>query len=141
MNILYLCTGNSCRSQMAEAWTHYLHPEVHALSAGTAPGRMDPHAVTVMEEEDVFLIGQYPKSVDELPPDIEFDYVVTLCDGAAENCPTLPGAGRHVHHSFDDPPALTRGMTDKEEILAVYRRVRDEIREMVHGLPHSFGSA
>ncbi|WP_419785118.1 arsenate reductase ArsC [Pseudodesulfovibrio sp.] len=139
MNILYLCTGNSCRSQMAEAWTRFLRPEIHALSAGTAPGEMDPYAVAVMEEEEVYLIGQYPKSVDELPPDVEFDYVVTLCSGAAENCPVVPGPGKRVHRGFDDPPALVKGMTEKDEILAVYRRVRDEIRAMAHGLPGSLG--
>ncbi len=139
MKILYLCTGNSCRSQMAEAWTHFLRPEIHALSAGVVRHGMDPNAVRVMEEEDVYLIGQYSKTVEELPPDLVFDYVVTLCDNAAETCPQLPGGGTHKHRGFDDPPALTRDMKDEAEILAVYRRVRDEIRAMVHGLPGSLG--
>ncbi|MEF2230206.1 MAG: arsenate reductase ArsC [Pseudodesulfovibrio sp.] len=139
MNILYLCTGNSCRSQMAEAWTHSLRPEIHAVSAGTVARGMDPRAVKVMEEEDVYLIGQYSKTLDELPGDIDYDYVVTLCDGAAANCPIFPAGAHRVHRGFDDPPTLTRGMTDEAAILAVYRRVRDEIREMVHRIPHSLG--
>lgn len=139
MRILFLCTGNSCRSQMAEGWARHLKKGVvEATSAGIERHGMNPYAVTVMEEAGVDMSGQRSKTVDELP-DHAFDVVVTLCGHANETCPFFPGPVRRVHQGFDDPPGLCHGMTDEDEILAVYRRVRDEIRDFVAGLPASLG--
>jgi len=137
MNILYLCTGNSCRSQMAEAWTRHLRPEMGAWSAGVVRHGMNPNAKAVMEEAGVDMSAQESKTVDDLP-DVEFDYVVTLCGHAAENCPYFPSSAKRVHRGFDDPPSLVReeGL-EGEAALAVYRRVRDEIKAMVEKLPGS----
>ena len=136
MNILYLCTGNSCRSQMAEAWTRLLRPEISCWSAGVERHGMNPYAVKVMEEAGADMSAHSSKLTTELP-DVAFDYIVTLCGHAAENCPFFPGAGKRVHRGFDDPPSLVKGLTDEKAILDVYRRVRDEIRVMVEGVPGS----
>lgn len=134
--ILFLCTGNSCRSQMAEGFTTALKgDELLAFSAGVNPGRVDPRAVTVMAEAGIDLSDQKSKSVEDLP-EAEFDYVVTVCDNARENCPFFPAKTRLVHVGFDDPPHLTSGMKE-EEALIVYRRVRDEIKAFVGRLPQS----
>ncbi len=132
--ILFLCTGNSCRSQMAEGWARHLLDGVEAHSAGTAPGRIDPRAVAVMAEAGVDISGQRSKGVDELA-EVPFDLVVTVCDAASQSCPVFPGATRVVHHGFDDPPRLAAAAGDVATALAAYRRVRDEIRTMVAGLP------
>lgn len=137
MNILFLCTGNSCRSQMAEGWAKHLKSGTFsAFSAGIERHGLNPYAMRVMEEAGVDMSGHASKTVDELPVS-EFDVVVTLCGHAQETCPFFPGPVRRVHRGFDDPPTLCAGMTDEEEILAVYRRVRDEIRAFVNGLPQN----
>ena len=137
MNILFLCTGNSCRSQMAEAWTKHLkHGEITAFSAGIVRHGLNPYAARAMEEAAVDMSGQHSKTVDELP-ESAFDVVVTLCGHAQETCPFFPGDVRRVHRGFDDPPSLCVGLADEDAILAVYRRVRDEIRAFVTGLPGS----
>ena len=135
MNILFLCTGNSCRSQMAEGWAkHFKKDEFTAFSAGIVRHGMNPYAVRVMEEAGVDMSGHSSKTLDDLTG-LEFDAVVTLCGHASETCPFFPGRARRVHRGFDDPPSLCAALTDEEEILAVYRRVRDEIRDFVEGLP------
>lgn len=137
MRILFLCTGNSCRSQMAEAWAKHLKKgTIAASSAGVVRHGMNPYAVRVMEEAGVDMTGHSSKTLDDLPGR-EFDVVVTLCGHAQETCPFFPGAVRRVHRGFDDPPSLCAELTDEAEILKVYRRVRDEIREFVSGLPAS----
>ncbi|WP_285906909.1 arsenate reductase ArsC [Pseudodesulfovibrio pelocollis] len=136
MKILYLCTGNSCRSQMAEGWTRHLRPDIESWSAGVVRHGMNQDAVRVMQEAGVDISAQTSKTVDDLP-EVEFDYVVTLCGHAAENCPYFPSKARRVHRGFDDPPSLAASLATEEERLAVYRRVRDEIRAMVEGLPGS----
>ncbi|MBN1102234.1 MAG: arsenate reductase ArsC, partial [Deltaproteobacteria bacterium] len=104
--LLYLCTGNSCRSQMAEAWTKYLKGnEFDAYSAGVAPKPVDPRAVKAMAEAGVDISGQRSKDIDSLG-NLEFDYVITLCDNAKESCPYFPARTRLVHRGFDDPPKL-----------------------------------
>ncbi len=133
--LLFLCTGNSCRSQMAEGWARALlgdRIEVH--SAGTAPGRLDPRAVRVMAEAGVDIAGQRSKHLDELA-DVGFDAVITVCDSAERGCPVYPGTVRRLHAGFDDPPRLAAGAASEEEALAPYRRVRDQIREFVEALP------
>lgn len=142
LKILFLCTGNSCRSQMAEGWTRHLKSrEIEAYSAGTAPGGVDPVAIKAMRESGVDISGHKSKSVDDLPPDVQFDYVITLCGSAQENCPFFPGGARKIHAGFEDPPLLARNATDEEEALKYYRRIRDEIRDFVAALPSSIARA
>lgn len=132
--ILFICTGNACRSQMAEAWArHLLDDRIEAFSAGTAPHAMDPRAVAVMRECGVDMSGQSPKLLSDVSG-LQFDLVVTVCDHAAIACPVWPGKARTVHHGFDDPPRLADGAKDEREVLAGYRRVRDQIRDFVQTL-------
>ena len=135
--ILFLCTGNSCRRQMAEGFARALKSaEVEAWSAGVERHGLNPLAVQVMAEAGVDISGQSSKLVEELPT-LEFDWVVTLCGHANENCPFFPGPVRRLHKGFDDPPTLAAGAATQEEALAPYRRVRDEIQAFVEGLPGS----
>jgi len=133
--VLFLCTGNACRSQMAEGWTRKeFGKELDVFSAGMIKHGLDPKAVRVMNEAGVDISGQFSKTVDELPVQ-QFDAVITLCDHANESCPFFPGPVQRLHESFDDPPSLTANPGDKESGLDVYRRVRDEIRKFVQELP------
>ena len=134
LKILFLCTGNSCRSQMAEGWARHLrNDDIEAVSAGTETHGLNPNAVKVMAEAGVDISGARSKNVREFL-DTAFDYVVTVCDNARENCPIFPGAVKIVHVGFDDPPALAETVEGDEEKLDIYRRVRDEIREYVEQL-------
>ncbi|CAG1064610.1 Arsenate reductase (Thioredoxin) [uncultured bacterium] len=133
--LLFLCTGNSCRSQMAEGWAkNLLFDSVEAYSAGTNPKGMDPRAIKVMLEAGVDIAGQHSKHIDELGK-IEFDLVLTLCGDANDNCPIFPGKAKVMHFGFEDPPRLAKGASSEEDALGYYRRVRDEIREFVTRLP------
>ncbi len=133
--ILFLCTGNSCRSQMAEGWARALRGDVlEAYSAGIETHGLNPLAVKVMAEAGVDISGHRSKHLDELR-DIAFDYVITVCDRAAESCPRFPGKAKVIHHGFDDPPRLARTAATEAEALGHYRRVRDEIRAYVETLP------
>ena len=135
LKVLFLCTGNSCRSQMAEAWTRHLKGDViEPYSAGIEPRGLDPKAVRVMAEAGVDISDHRSKHVDELK-DIPFDYVVTVCDQAHESCPLFPGRTRVIHVGFDDPPRLAKQARDEQEALSHYRRVRDEIRRFIESLP------
>ena len=135
--VLFLCTGNSCRSQMAEGWARALKGYVvEPYSAGVEPHGMNPLAVKVMAEAGVDIAGQRSKHVDELR-DVPLDYVVTVCDHANETCPLFPGRTRKVHVGFDDPPRLAKTAETEEEALSHYRRVRDEIRAFIETLPAS----
>jgi arsenate reductase (thioredoxin) len=135
--VLFLCTGNSCRSQMAEGWARALKPDaLEPFSAGTEPGGLNPRAVQVMAETGVDISAARSKHVDELAQ-AQFDFVVTLCGDAGENCPFFPGPTKVLHVPFDDPPALATGAKSEEEALAPYRRVRDEIRAFVETLPEA----
>jgi arsenate reductase len=135
LKILYLCTGNSCRSQMAEGWTRHLKSDaIDAYSAGVEPHGIDPRAVKVMAEIGVDISWQTSKHLDTLEG-IEFDYVITLCDHANETCPLFLGKTRRLHVGFDDPPKLAAGTASEEEAMAHYRRVRDEIKSFVERLP------
>ena len=134
-NILFLCTGNSCRSQMAEGFARALRSDVlTAFSAGVEKHGLNPRAVAVMAEAGVDIAGQTSKLVSELP-DVAYDYVVTLCGSAHDLCPFFPGPVKKVHVGFEDPPALAANAATEEEALGHYRRVRDAIREFVAGLP------
>jgi arsenate reductase len=133
--ILFLCTGNSCRSQMAEGWARALKGDrIEAYSAGIETHGLNPNAVRVMAEAGVDITSHRSKNVDELK-DVAFDYVVTVCDHAHESCPLFPGRTRVVHVGFDDPPRLARDAKTEAEALGHYRRVRDEIRAFVEKLP------
>jgi arsenate reductase len=135
MKVLFLCTGNACRSQMSEGWARHLTGAgIEAYSAGVAPHRLDPRAVRVMAEAGVDISGHRSKHVDALQ-DVDFDVVVTVCDNAAESCPVFPGRAKKLHRSFQDPPRLARAADSEEEALAYYRRVRDEIRAFIETLP------
>lgn len=136
--ILFLCTGNSCRSQMAEGFARALRAdEVEAYSAGVEKHGMNPSAMQVMAEAGVDLEaqGQYSKVVEDLPQDVSFDWIVTLCGHANETCPFFPAGARRVHVGFPDPPRLAENATTEEEKLDAFRKVRDEIRAFVERLP------
>jgi arsenate reductase len=140
LKVLFLCTGNSCRSQMAEGWARALKSDVvEAYSAGIEKHGMNPHAVKVMAEAGVDISQHYSKTPMEIGP-VEFDYVVTVCGHANESCPVFPGKTRVVHVAFEDPPKLTKHLPDGAEKLAVYRRVRDQIRAFVERLPGALKS-
>jgi arsenate reductase len=131
--LLFLCTGNACRSQMAEGWARHLHGgRLEVRSAGTAPAGVDPRAVRVMAEAGVDLSAHRSKTVQQALEEGDFDVVVTVCDRAAESCPLFPGQARKIHQGFEDP-ARVEG--DGEAALATFRRVRDEIRRWVESLP------
>ena len=135
LKILFLCTGNSCRSQMAEGWTRFLKGDrIEPFSAGTVVQGVNPLAVKVMKEVGVDISHQRSKHIDEVI-DSEFDYVITVCDNARENCPFFPGKTERVHVGFDDPPRLAENAESEEEALTHYRRVRDEIKAFVEKLP------
>ena len=135
--ILFLCTGNSCRSQMAEAWTKRLKgDQFEACSAGVEPKEVDPRAVKAMAEAGIDVSAQKSKDIDSLG-DMEFDFVVTLCDNAKESCPFFPARTRLLHRGFDDPPRLSEGVNDEDKAMNPYRRVRDEIKSFVEKLPET----
>jgi arsenate reductase len=137
--ILFLCTGNSCRSQMAEAWTRQLMDHQFELySAGAKPRDIDPRAVKAMAEVGIDISAQVSKEIETLG-DLDFDYVVTLCDNARESCPYFPAKTRVMHWGFDDPPTLAADAEDEEEAMAPYRRVLDEIKAFVENLPEALG--
>jgi arsenate reductase len=133
--ILYLCTGNSCRSQMAEGWTRALWGDRYeAYSAGTFARGLDPRAVAVMAEAGVDISEQESKTVAELG-EFQFDLVITVCGDADRSCPVYGGGTVKLHRGFDDPPRLARHARSESEALPHYRRVRDEIRALAAALP------
>ena len=138
LKILFLCTGNSCRSQMAEGWARHLRGDaIDAYSAGVDPHGMNPRAIRAMAEAGVDIATQSSKHVRDLPAGVTFDYVVTVCGHANETCPVFPGATKVVHVGFDDPPKLAKDAKTDDEAMPHYRRVRDEIRAWVQTLPGS----
>jgi arsenate reductase len=135
LKILFLCTGNSCRSQMAEGWARHLKSDlIEAYSAGIEPHGLNPHAIKVMAEAGIDISGHYSKHLNELSR-VMFDWVITVCDHANESCPVFPGSMKRFHVSFDDPPRLAQDSKTEEEALGHYCRVRDEIRSFVESLP------
>jgi len=135
VRVLFLCTGNACRSQMAEGLCRALCGEaLEAYSAGIEKHGLNPNAVAVMKEIGVDISAQESKTLEDLG-ELEFDFVITVCRHAHESCPIFPGRATVVHRDFDDPPSLARDAVDKQEALRHYRRVRDEIKAFVLGLP------
>lgn len=126
MKILILCTGNSCRSQMAEGFLKSFDPKLEVYSGGTEPAEViNPNAVQVMQEINIDISKGQPNSVNDFLYE-PFDYVITVCGGAKETCPTFRGdVKRHLHIGFDDP---VDAIGTDEEVMAVYRRIRDEIK-------------
>lgn len=140
LKILFLCTGNSCRSQMAEGWARHLKSDVvESYSAGIETHGLNPNAVKVMAEAGVDISGHRSKHLDELA-DVQFDHVITVCGNAHETCPAFAGPAKVTHIGFDDPPRLAKTAATEEEGLDHYRRVRDEIRAMVESLPEALDS-
>lgn len=139
LRVLFLCTGNSCRSQMAEGWARALKSDqIEAFSAGTSPHGLNPLAVRAMRESGVDISRHTSKRPEEIG--VPFDVVVTVCDSAHEACPIFPGA-RTVHVGFDDPPRLAKGAKTDDEAMPHYRRVRDEIRTFIETLPSAITGA
>ena len=137
IRLLFLCTGNSCRSQMAEGWVRHLKSDaIEPYSAGIETHGLNRNAVQVMEEAGVDISRHHSKHVRELEG-IEFDYVITVCGHANENCPVFPGKAKIIHVGFDDPPKLAADARTEEEALDHYRRVRDEIKVFVQSLPEA----
>ena len=135
LKVLFLCTGNSCRSQMAEGWARHLKNDcVEPYSAGIETHGLNPNAVKVMAEAGVDISGQHSKHLDELKT-IHFDYVITVCDNAHESCPMFPGKTKVIHVGFDDPPRLAKQAKSEQDALNCYRRVRDELKEFIQKLP------
>ncbi len=126
--LLFLCTGNSCRSQMAEAWARQMFPDqLDTFSAGVVAHGMNPNVEQVMEEVGLSTKQQYSKTLDDLSGE-HFDIVVTVCDNAAESCPAWPETVKHIHQPFPDPPKLASTASSTEGQLDCYRQVRDQIR-------------
>ena len=143
LKILFLCTGNSCRSQMAEGWTRALKGDrIQVWSAGVETHGLNPIAVEVMAEAGVDISGHRSKHLHELR-DISFDAVITVCDHARESCPFFAGAQKMLHVGFADPPAMAKDLAGRgagaEAQRDCYRRVRDEIRAFVETLPGALG--
>lgn len=133
--VLFLCTGNSCRSQIAEGWARFLFGQsIDAYSAGTDPHGINPLAVKVMSEVGVDISQHKSKHLDSLNS-VRFDLVITVCDNAASNCPMPPEDTRVVHVPFEDPPQLAKDSKNEVEALRHYRRVRDEIKHFIFKLP------
>jgi len=137
IKVLFLCTGNSCRSQMAEGWARYLKSDcIEVYSAGIETHGLNPYAVKAMAEAGVDISGHQSKLLESLK-DVPFDYVITVCGHANEHCPLFPGKTRVVHVGFDDPPKLARQATTEQEAMDCYRRVREEIRQFIETLPET----
>ena len=135
LRVLFLCTGNSCRSQMAEGWARKLKPNIiEPYSAGTDPHGVNPLAAKVMKEAGVDISAQTSKHVDAFRTE-DLDYVITVCDSAHEICPVFPAGVKTLHAGFEDPPRLAAGAASESEALLHYRRVRDEIKAFIEKLP------
>ncbi len=129
--VLFLCTGNSCRSQIAEGWTRHLWKDsIEPYSAGIEKHGLNPYAVKIMAEASVDISHQYSKTIEELPTR-DFHLVVTVCDNAQERCPLFPVKTNVIHVGFEDPPYLAQFVNTEEEKLNIYRRIRDEIKQFI----------
>ena len=141
LKVLFLCTGNSCRSQMAEGWTRHLKGDlIEAYSAGIETHGLNPNAVKVMAEAGVDISGQKSQHIDEFK-DINLDIIVTVCGHAHENCPFFPVNCKVIHVGFGDPPKMAKELADAEAQLDCYRKVRDEIKKFVETMPESLNVA
>ncbi|MGM0600966.1 MAG: arsenate reductase ArsC [Candidatus Rifleibacteriota bacterium] len=129
--VLFLCTGNSCRSQMAEGWARHFHSNrLEVFSAGVEKHGLNKNAVQAMKEAGVDISSQFSKLLSELP-DLNFDLVITVCGNANERCPIFPGKTKVVHVPFEDPPAMAEKLDEDDRKFACYRKVRDQIKDFV----------
>jgi arsenate reductase (thioredoxin) len=129
LHVLFLCTGNSCRSQMAEAWLRALGGEdFQVYSAGLEPHGVNPYTITVMEEAGIDMGAHSSKHLDEYMGKIDFDYLITVCGNADERCPFFPGMGTRLHWPFEDPAAF---IGPEQEKLAAFRDARDQIKTKI----------
>lgn len=119
---------------MAEGWAKKLNCDIEPYSAGIEAHGLNPNAIRVMQEVGVDISSQYSKNLDDLK-DHNFDFVVTVCDSAKEQCPFFRGNARLIHHSFPDPPTQAKNVESEEEILAIYRQTRDEIKDFIQTFP------
>jgi arsenate reductase len=134
-NVLVICTGNSCRSQMAEGWIrYYAGGHSNVWSAGIEAHGLNKYAVRVMADAMIDISHYKSKTVEELPP-LKFDYIITVCDNAKQNCPVFPGTGLKLHRSFPDPAAFKGS---EEEIIAKFAEVRDLIEDYCFDFVHSY---
>ena len=132
IKVLFLCTGNSCRSQIAEGWARHLKGDImDVYSAGIAPGTLNQIAVRIMAEAGIDVSTQRPKYVDELK-DVAFDYVATVCDNARENCPVFPRKTKLFHKAFEDPTFMTG---TEQQIQAAFVKLRDQVKEFIAKMP------
>lgn len=135
ITLLFLCTGNACRSQMAEGWARHLKGEIlSAKSAGIEAHGLNKYAVKVMGDEGVDISSHTSKRLEDLTGE-DFDYVITVCDHAHETCPWFPAKSKIIHVGFEDPPRLAEQFKSKEQKLDCYRKVRDEIKKYILTLP------
>ena len=129
IKVLFLCTGNSCRSQMAEAWLRELGGDrFEVYSAGLEPHGVNPNTIVVMEELGIDMSGHRSKQLDEYIGKVDFDYLITVCGNADERCPYFPGMGARMHWPFQDPAAFEGS---EDEKLNFFRKVRDQIKEKI----------
>ena len=134
LKALFLCTHNSCRSQMAEGWAIHLKSDcMDAFSAGVSPGKVNEGAIKTMKDAGIDISSHYSKHLDELS-NIDFDYVVTVCDNAKQHCPVFPSKAKIVHRCFGDPSSVI-GTAD--QVAEEFKRVRDEIRQFIESIPQS----
>lgn len=137
IKVLFLCTGNACRSQMAEGWARHLRGDViDAYSAGIHPIGVSSRAIKVMAEAGVDISTHTSKHLDELC-NIDFDYVITLCDNAAKNCPIFHAKIKVIHKPFEDPYFATGS---EEQVMAEFRKARDKIKAFVKTIPDSLNN-
>jgi arsenate reductase len=134
INILFICTGNSCRSQMAEGWARFLKGNsVESFSAGIRPIGVNARAIAVMAESGVDISMQSSSCIDDFPG-IDFDYIITMCNHAAHQCPTFNSAAKIIHKPFEDPYFACGS---EEQIMNKFRKVRDDIRSFIETIPQS----
>ena len=140
LRLLFLCTGNSCRSQMAEGLCRHIKGDrIEAYSAGTETHGLNPLAVKVMQEIGIDISNHRSKTLENLS-DVSLDVVVTVCSNAHETCPVFPGSAWIIHQGFDDPPKCAANAANEAEALVHYRRVRDEIRDWIETLPETLAA-
>ncbi|MBE1276625.1 arsenate reductase ArsC [Enterovibrio baiacu] len=133
--VLFLCTGNSCRSQMAEGWANSLGlQDVEFYSAGIEAHGLNPNAIMVMQESGVDISGHRSELLSEFV-DIEFDFVYAVCDHANKSCPSFDGHTQVICYQFDDPPKMAAATEDQAIALDCYRQVRDQIKDWIEELP------
>jgi len=138
IKVLFLCTGNSCRSQIAEGWARHLKGNIiEVYSAGIRPIGVSPRAIKVMAEAGVDISSQKSQHLDEFS-EIDFDYVITLCDNAAENCPVFTGQAKVFHKPFEDPYFATGS---EEDIIETFRKVRNDIKYFIEAMPNNLNDS